>query len=116
MLPILRFDFGNQRINEDIIGLLFFSLNHSNTNNSEKIKCRANLRLIFKQILGFNIKPLTYDESKLHKQELMTIAKRLESQDGKIVVRVRFPKFSIRFVAMGENVLLGLEEVALVNI
>ena len=76
----MRFNFGNQRINEDIIGLLFFSLTHSNMNNSEKIKCRANLKLIFEQILGFKIKPLTYDESKLHKQELMTIAKSLESR------------------------------------
>ena len=79
-LPILRFNFGNQKINEDILGFLFFSLNHSNTNNSEKIKCRANLKLIFEQILGFKIKPLEFDESKLHKQELMTIAKKLEKQ------------------------------------
>ena len=44
------------------------------------MKCENNLRLIFEDILGFTIKPLSFDQSKLHKRELITTAKKIEGR------------------------------------
>ena len=50
-----------------------------------QLKCENNLNLIFKDLLGFPVTQIQFDEARLHKRELITIAKKLE---GKLFDRI----------------------------